>query len=74
MSEGKPASWSLWPTVFMFVTRVAALLYTSYNLLEKVFKGAVQWKAGQWPASLDRSKGPGILNPTAGHLLARRAF
>jgi carbon starvation protein len=45
MSEGKPASWSLWPTVFMFVTTVAALLYTSYNLLDKVFKGVVKGEA-----------------------------
>jgi carbon starvation protein len=45
MSEGKPATWSLLPTIFMFVTTVAALLYTSYNLLDKVLKGAVKGEA-----------------------------
>ncbi len=45
MSEGKPATWSLLPMIFMFVTTVAALLYTSYNLLDKVFKGAVKGEA-----------------------------
>lgn len=45
ISEGRPATWSLLPTIFMFVTTVAALLYTSYNLLDKVFKGAVKGEA-----------------------------
>jgi carbon starvation protein len=45
MSEGKPASWSLYPMIFMFVTTIAALIYTSYSLLEKVFSGAVKGEA-----------------------------
>jgi hypothetical protein len=45
MSEGKPASWSFYPMIFMFVTTIAALIYTSYSLLEKVFSGAVKGEA-----------------------------
>jgi predicted transporter len=30
------------PMVFMFVTTIAALIYTSYTLLQKVFSGAVK--------------------------------
>jgi carbon starvation protein len=44
MSEGKPAAYAFYPMIFMFVTTVAALIYTSYNLLLKVFTGKV---AGQ---------------------------
>jgi carbon starvation protein len=39
MSEGKPYGWAFYPMIFMFVTTVAALLYTSYSLLSKVFTG-----------------------------------
>ncbi|MCJ7747732.1 MAG: carbon starvation protein A, partial [Desulfobacterales bacterium] len=42
MSEGKPAAYAFYPMIFMFVTTVAALLYTSYGLLSKVFTGAVK--------------------------------
>jgi carbon starvation protein len=45
MSEGKPAAYAFYPMIFMFVTTVAALLYTSYNLLLKVFTGAVKGEA-----------------------------
>ena len=45
MSEGKPASWSFFPMIFMFITTIAALIYTSYSLLEKVFSGAVKGEA-----------------------------
>ncbi|HET6461581.1 MAG TPA: carbon starvation CstA family protein [Syntrophales bacterium] len=45
MSEGKPYSWAFYPMIFMFVTTIAALLYTSYNLLEKVLSGAVKGEA-----------------------------
>ena len=45
MSEGKSYAWSFYPMIFMFVTTVAALLYTSYNLLLKVFTGAVKGEA-----------------------------
>jgi carbon starvation protein len=39
MSEGKPYGWTFYPMIFMFVTTVAALLYTSYSLFSKVFTG-----------------------------------
>jgi carbon starvation protein len=45
MSEGKPAAWVFWPMIFMFVTTIAALLYTSYTLLMKVMTGAVKGEA-----------------------------
>jgi carbon starvation protein len=45
MSEGKPATWTFLPMVFMFITTIAALLYTSYSLLQKVFAGAVKGEA-----------------------------
>ncbi len=42
MSEGKSYAWAFYPMIFMFITTVAALLYTSYTLLSKVFSGAVK--------------------------------
>jgi carbon starvation protein len=45
MSEGRSAAWTFYPMIFMFVTTVAALLYTSYSLLSKVLTGAVQGEA-----------------------------
>jgi len=42
MSEGKPAAYAFYPMIFMFVTTVAALLYTSYGLLYRVFTGVVK--------------------------------
>jgi len=42
VSEGKKSSWTFYPMIFMFVTTIAALLYTSYGLLSKVFTGAVK--------------------------------
>ncbi|HQM81273.1 MAG TPA: carbon starvation CstA family protein [Syntrophorhabdaceae bacterium] len=45
MSEGKSAAWAFWPMIFMFITTIAALLYTSYNLLIKVISGAVKGEA-----------------------------
>jgi carbon starvation protein len=45
MSEGKPAAWAFWPMIFMFITTIAALLYTSYSLLQKVISGAVKGEA-----------------------------
>jgi carbon starvation protein len=38
-SRGKRALFALIPMYFMFITTIAALLYTSYNLLSKVFTG-----------------------------------
>jgi carbon starvation protein len=45
MSEGRPAAYAFYPMIFMFITTVAALLYTSYNLLSRVFTGAVKGEA-----------------------------
>jgi carbon starvation protein len=45
MSEGKPIAWTFYPMIFMFITTVAALLYTSWSLLSKVFSGAVKGEA-----------------------------
>jgi len=38
-SQGKKFLFALIPMYFMFVTTIAALVYTSYNLLGKVFSG-----------------------------------
>ena len=45
MSEGKSAAWTFYPMIFMFITTIAALIYTSYNLLARVFSGAVKGEA-----------------------------
>lgn len=45
MSEGRSYAWAFYPMIFMFVTTVAALLYTSYSLLDKVLSGAVKGEA-----------------------------
>ncbi|NLI81927.1 MAG: carbon starvation protein A [Deltaproteobacteria bacterium] len=45
MSEGRSTTWVFYPMIFMFVTTVAALLYTSYSLLSKVLSGAVKGEA-----------------------------
>jgi carbon starvation protein len=45
MSEGKPYAWTFYPMIFMFFTTIAALIYTSYSLLAKVFTGAVEGEA-----------------------------
>jgi carbon starvation protein len=45
MSEGKPYAWTFYPMIFMFITTVAALLYTSYGLLSRVFGGQVKGAA-----------------------------
>ena len=45
MSEGKPIAWTFYPMIFMFVTTIAALLYTSWSLLSKVVTGAVKGEA-----------------------------
>lgn len=41
MSEGLSAAWVFYPMIFMFFTTIAALLYTSYELLIKVVAGEV---------------------------------
>jgi carbon starvation protein len=45
MSEGKNYTWAVLPMIFMLVTTIAALLYTSYGLLQKVLTGAVKGEA-----------------------------
>ncbi|MEN6318655.1 MAG: carbon starvation CstA family protein [Syntrophaceae bacterium] len=45
MSEGKPYAWAFYPMIFMFITTIAALLFTSFNLLQKVMSGAVTGEA-----------------------------
>jgi carbon starvation protein len=47
MSQGKKATFTLIPMWFMFITTIAALIYTSYNLLSKVFTGQVKAFTGQ---------------------------
>jgi carbon starvation protein len=42
MSEGKPYGWTFYPMIFMFVTTVAALIFTSYRLLNRVFTGGAK--------------------------------
>src|SRR4030043_323509 len=42
MSQGKPYAWTFYPMIFMFITTVAALIYTSYRLLSKVFTGGAK--------------------------------
>jgi carbon starvation protein len=41
MAEGRSHAWTFYPMIFMFVTTIAALVYTSYTLLTKVYSGAV---------------------------------
>jgi carbon starvation protein len=45
MSEGKSYAWTFYPMIFMFITTIAALLYTSYTLLQRVFSGKVTGEA-----------------------------
>ena len=40
MSQGKSYAWSFYPMIFMFITTIAALIYTSYGLANKVLSGA----------------------------------
>ncbi len=42
MSEGKSFAWTFYPMIFMFITTVAALVYTSWTLLQKVFTSGFQ--------------------------------
>jgi carbon starvation protein len=42
MSQGKPYGWTFYPMIFMFITTVAALIYTSYRLLSRVFTGSAK--------------------------------
>ncbi|OGP65987.1 MAG: hypothetical protein A2169_10015 [Deltaproteobacteria bacterium RBG_13_47_9] len=42
MSEGKPYGWTFYPMIFMFITTVAALAFTSYRLFKAVFTGTAK--------------------------------
>jgi carbon starvation protein len=42
MSQGKSYKWAFYPMIFMFITTIAALIYTSYSLFAKVFTGAAK--------------------------------
>jgi carbon starvation protein len=42
MSQGKSYKWTFYPMIFMFITTVAALIFTSYRLLSRVFTGAAK--------------------------------
>ncbi len=42
MSQGKSYKWTFYPMIFMFITTIFALIYTSYSLLTKVFTGAAK--------------------------------
>jgi carbon starvation protein len=45
LSTGKRATFTLAPMWFMFITTIAALIYTSYNLLGKVLSGEAKGEA-----------------------------
>jgi len=45
ISQGKKATFTLIPMWFMFITTIAALLFTSYNLLGKVLRGEAKGEA-----------------------------
>jgi len=59
ISQGKKAIFTLLPMWFMFITTIAALLYTSYNLLSKVFTGQVKAATGQ--TLLEATVGNGLM-------------
>lgn len=42
MTQGKSYGWTFYPMIFMFFTTVAALIFTSYRLLSRVFSGAAK--------------------------------
>jgi carbon starvation protein len=63
LSQGKRATFTLVPMWFMFVTTIAALLYTSYNLLSKVFTGQVKAATGQ--SMLEATVGNGLMGIVA---------
>ena len=39
--DGRPYGWTFWPAAFMYITTVAALLYTGGKVFDKVLKGQV---------------------------------
>ncbi|MEW6386772.1 MAG: carbon starvation CstA family protein [Thermodesulfobacteriota bacterium] len=72
MSQGKKATFTLIPMWFMFVTTIAALLYTSFNLLSKVFTGQVKAATGQ--SHLEAIVGNGLMGIVALFLVVAAFF
>jgi carbon starvation protein len=63
LSQGKKATFTLIPMWFMFITTISALLYTSFNLLSKVFTGQVKAATGQ--TLLEATVGNGLMGVVA---------
>ncbi|MDP3181370.1 MAG: carbon starvation CstA family protein [Desulfobaccales bacterium] len=63
LSQGKKATFTLIPMWFMFITTIAALIYTSYNLLSKVLTGQVKAATGQ--SLLEATIGNGLMGLVA---------
>jgi carbon starvation protein len=72
LSQGKRATFTLIPMWFMFVTTIAALLYTSYNLLSQVFTGQVKRATGQ--SLLEATIGNGLMGIVALFLVIAAFF
>jgi carbon starvation protein len=72
MSQGKKALFTLIPMWFMFITTIAALIYTSYNLLSKVFTGNVTVGAGQ--TRIEALIGNGLMGVVALFLVVAAFF
>lgn len=72
LSQGKKATFTLIPMWFMFVTTIAALLYTSYNLLSMVIGGQVKAVTGQ--SLLEASVGNGLMGIVALFLVVVACF
>jgi carbon starvation protein len=63
LSQGKKAIFTLIPMWFMFITTIAALIYTSFNLLSKVLTGQVKAATGQ--TLLEATIGNGLMGIVA---------
>jgi len=72
LSQGKRATFTIIPMWFMFITTIAALLYTSYNLLSKVLSGQVKAAAGQ--SLLEATIGNGLMGIVALFLVVAAFF
>jgi carbon starvation protein len=72
MSQGKNATFTLIPMWFMFITTIAALTFTSYNLLSKVFTGNVTVAAGQ--TRIEALIGNGLMGVVALFLVVAAFF
>jgi carbon starvation protein len=63
LSQGKKATFTLIPMWFMFITTIAALIYTSYSLLGKVVTGQVKALTGQ--SQFEATIGNGLMGLVA---------